>query len=65
MQVNKSQKIFDSNEYRVKLSDLASEIIKYSEDKDNEATIGSYFENNLYALIENLFNADCKIKLNT
>ena len=55
MQVNKSQKIFDSNEYRVKLSDLASEIIKYSEDKDNEATIGSYFENNLYALIENLF----------
>ena len=50
------QHIFESNEYREKLDDIASNLIQYSQEKDNEATIGAYFEEKLYKFIESKFN---------
>lgn len=55
-------RIVNSEQYKIDLQDLASNIIKYSKEVDNEATIAAYFEEHLYDYIKKTFNVDVPFK---
>ena len=42
--VKNINRILDSEQYKIDLQDIASKIIKYSKENDNEASIAAFFE---------------------
>lgn len=56
--------ILDSEGYKIELQRMASKIIKYSEDVDNEASIAAFFEEHLYSYIQNTFGKEIPFKKN-
>lgn len=60
--VKNINRILDSEQYKIDLQDIASKIIKYSKENDNEASIAAFFEQHIYNYIRNTFELEIPFK---
>lgn len=60
--VKNINRILDSEQYKIDLQDIASKIIKYSKENDNEASIAAFFEQHIYSYIRNTFELEIPFK---
>lgn len=63
--VKNINRILDSEQYKIDLQDIASKIIKYSKENDNEASIAAFFEQHIYNYIRNTFELEIPFKKNS
>jgi len=49
------ENIINSNEYKIKISELLTSLLKRTKSSENEATTASYFETELYHFVKNTF----------